>query len=112
MELSGPSFVIVKNGRLINKYELIERIRTPKGIQSTLYYFDTEEDAETYRLFLIQKKGEEELDRLICSNRTHKWERREYEAFKDTIDWAELPNKVKKIKFTSEEVFVEMRGIK
>jgi len=112
MELSGPSFVIVKNGRLINKYELIARVRTPKGIKSTLYYFNTPEDAEIYRLYLIQQQGEKDLNKLIHSPRTHMWERKEYEAFKESIDWKELPAKVKKLKFTSETVFVEMRGIK
>lgn len=112
MELSGPCFVIVKNGRLINKYELIARVRTPKGIQSTLYYFTTEEDAETYRLYLIQKEGEKELNRIIQSDRTYLHDKKDYKAFRDSIDWAELPAKVKKIKVETLNEFVEMRGIK
>lgn len=112
MELVGPSFCIVKNGRLINKYELIARIKTPKGTQSTLYYFDSKEDAELYRLYLMQLEGEKELNTLIDSSRTHNWERREYEEFKESIDWEEIPNKVKGIKFTTTTEFVEMRGQK
>ena len=112
MELSGPSFVIVKNGRLLNKYELIARVRTPKGIQSTLYYFDKEPDAELYRLYLIQQQGKKELDKVISSDRTYLHDKREYQEFRDSIDWDELPNKAKKIKFTTETEFVEIRGMK
>lgn len=112
MELSGPSFVIVKNGKLINKYELIARVRSPKGIQSTLYYFNTEKDAELYRQYLIQCEGLKSLDKAITSRRIFNWERKEYEDFKESIDWDELPAKIKDIKFTSETVFVEIRGIK
>lgn len=112
MELSGPCFVIVKNGRLINKYELIARVRTPKGIQSTMYYFDTPEDAEIYREYLIQKEGAKELDRVIHSERTYLKDKKEYEEFRDSIDWATLPTKVKKIKVEVLTDFVEMRGIK
>lgn len=112
MELVGPSFVIVKNGKLLNKYEIIARIKTPKGTHSTLYYFDTEKDAELYRLYLQQVEGEKELNNLIDSSRTHNWEKREYEAFKETIDWNELPNKVKNIKFTTVTEFVEIRSKK
>lgn len=112
MELSGPSFVIVKNGRLINKYELIARVRTPKGITSTLYYFDSEADAELYKEYLLQREGEKELDKTIASRRIFNWERKDLEEFKESIDWDELPAKIKDIKVTSETVFVELRGIK
>lgn len=112
MELVGPSFVSVKNGRLINKYELIERRLTPKGIFSTLYYFNREKDAELYRLYLLQKEGERQLNATIHSERTHNWERKELEAFKETIDWNELPAKIKNIKVDIEKAFVEIRGKK
>lgn len=96
----------------MNKYELIARSSTPKGIFSTRYYFNKEKDAELYRLYLLQKEGERQINAVIKSERTHNWERREYQEFKESIDWNELPAKVKNIKFISETDFVEMRGKK
>ena len=96
----------------MNKYELIARVRTPKGIQSTLYYFKTLADAEIYRLYLIQQEGAKELDRVIRSERTYQHDKREYEEFRASIDWDTLPAKVKKIDVEIETAFVEMRGIK
>lgn len=109
MELSGPSFVIVKNGRLLKKYEVIARSCSPKGIQTTAYYFNKKRDAELYYQYLNQIEGEKSLNNLINSDRTFKWEKKEYQDFKDSIDWNELPSKIKKIKFTSETTFTEVR---
>lgn len=96
----------------MNKYELIARVRTPKGFQCTMYYFKSEKDAEIYKEYLLQQEGAKELDRLIKSDRTYLHERREYEEFRKSIDWKTLPAKAKKIKVEIQTKFVETRGLK
>lgn len=109
MDISGPCFVKIKNGIPFNKFEVAVRRRTPKGVQTTFFWFDKEEDADVYRAYLIQVEGLEDLDATIRSNRTYLWEKRELQAFRDSLDVDELPNKVRDLKFTTETVFVEMR---
>lgn len=112
MELSGPCFVIVKDGLTINKYELVARVRTPKGTFNTLYYFNNEEDADIYKMYLFQQEGAKELNRLISSERTYKHEKRDYRAFRDSVDWETLPNRVKKMDVKIVKSFVPARGKK
>ena len=104
MNISGPCLVIVKNGAPFNKYEIAVTQTTPLEIITTLYYFDVKDDAEVYLLYLNQEAGERELNKLLSSDRTFKWEKEEYRQFMGTIDWAALKNKAKKIKFTKETV--------
>lgn len=109
MDIRGPCFYKIKNGQPFNKYEILASRRTPKGIHTTKYYFDTEDDAELYLLYLYQCQGRRNLETTLHSERTYKWEKRELEAFMDSIDWQELPDRVKDIKVTIETTFVEMR---
>ena len=112
MDISGPSFCKVRNGKPCNKYLIITRERTPKGIYNVLYFFKTVNDAELYLRFLQQKEGERFIKSVIGSTRTPLWEKKEFKEFKDSIDWEEIPAKVKKIKFTTETVFTEIRSKK
>ena len=109
MEIVGPCFIPIKDGRPFNRYEVIVRVRAPKGVETTKYFFKTLEDAETYLLFLYQQEGRKEIDRVLASHRSYKWEKRQYEEFRDSIDWEELPRKIKKMNIKEEHVFVEMR---
>lgn len=109
MEIVGPCFMPIKDGRPFNRYEVVVRIRNAKGIYATRYFFKTLEDAETYLLFLYQQEGCKDIDRILTSSRTYKWEKRQYEEFRDSIDWEELPRKIKNMNITEEHVFVEMR---
>lgn len=109
MDISGPSFCGIRNGKPCNKYLIVTRVQTLKGITNVLYFFDTKDDAELYLRFLQQVEGEKFVNSVIHSNRTPIWERREFVEFKESIDWEELRVKVKDIKFTTETVFVEMR---
>lgn len=112
MSISGPCFCPIKGGRPFNKYEVVYRTRTPKGLESIKYYFDTEQDAELYLLFLYQQEGLRDINKVLSSTRTYFWEKEAYKAFKESIDWEELPAKIKNIKVIKERVFVEIRGKK
>lgn len=112
MDISGPSFCAVRNGKPCNKYLLITRERTPKGITNVLYFFDTVEAAELYLRFLQQVEGQKFIEGVIHSSRTPLWEKREFRDFQETIDWDELPAKIKNIKFTTETVFTEIKARK
>lgn len=109
MDISGPCFCPIKDGRPFNKYEIVCRETVPKGIESTKYYFNTEEEAETYLLFLLQQDGLKEIDKVLSSKRSYKWEKLEYIKFRDSIDWEELPRKIKNMDIITEHVFVEIR---
>lgn len=103
---------MVRNGKPCNKYLLITRERTPKGITSVLYFFDTVEAAELYLRFLQQVEGQKFIESIIHASRTPLWEKREFRDFQETIDWDELPAKIKNIKFTTETVFTEIKAKK
>lgn len=98
---------MIKNGLPFNKYEVVCSESTPKGISSDCYYFNNKRDAEIYILYLYQLEGVKDIERLLHSNRTHLWEKREFEEFLATLDLEKLPNRVKKIQFTTEHHFVE-----
>lgn len=102
----------VHNGRVINKYEIVTRVRVPRGIQSTKYYFSNKDDAELYLLFLYQERGEKEINTFLASKRYHQWEKREYMEFKKTINWDELRNAVKDLAFEKEVAFIEIKAKK
>lgn len=112
MDISGPSFCPVRNGKPCNKYLIITRAHSLKGISNVLYFFDTKNDAELYLRFLQQLDGEKFVNSVIHSNRTPLWEKKEFRDFKESIDWDEIPAKVKDIKFTKETVFTEIRSKK
>ena len=109
MDIRGPCFYKIRNGQPFNKYEILASKRTPKGTYTTKYWFDKEEDAELYLMYLFQCQGERELDALMHSDRTYKWEKRELQEFIDSIDWEELPNRIANMKFETETTSVEMR---
>lgn len=110
MDIRGPCFYKIKNGQPFNKYEILASKRTPKGIYTTKYWFNTAEDAETYLMYLYQCEGGKNLEALMHSDRTYLWEKRELQKFIDSIDWNELPNKIKNIQVQTETTFVEMRA--
>jgi len=110
MNVSGPCFVIMKNGAAFNKYEVAATENTPLAIITTLYYFDDKDDAELYVKFLLQENGLRELNKLLASDRTFKWEKEEYEVFKNSINWDELRNKVKSLTFTTQTIKVQRKA--
>ena len=104
MNISGPCLVIVKNGAPFNKYEIAVTQTTPLAVITDLYYFEDKDEAEVYLMYLYQEAGERELNKLLSSDRTFKWEKEEYKQFMQTIDWDVLKNKAREIKFTKETV--------
>lgn len=89
---------------MFNKYEVAATETTPLAIITNLYYFNNAADAEIYVKYLQQVAGEKELNKFLSSDRTFKWEKEEYRAFMNTIDWDVLKNEVKKLSFTTETV--------
>lgn len=112
MNISGPCLVIVKNGAPFNKYEIAVTQTTPLAVVTDLYYFEDKEDAEVYLLFLYQEAGEKEINKLLTSERTFKWEKEEYRAFKKSIDWNLLKNKVKTLHYIKETVKIQRKAKK
>lgn len=97
--ISGPCLVIIKNGEPFNKYEVVATETTPLCITTEVFYFDNKDDAELYVLYLQREAGLDDIEKLLRSDRTFLWEKREYEEFMKTIDWDEYKNKVKDLKF-------------
>lgn len=105
MRIGGPAFCSIKGGLPFNKYEVLTSQLTPKGLLFTHYYFDNVDDAELYIRYLQQVEGLNDLKRQLRSSRTYLYEKRELEEFMETIDWDELPNKVKNLTFTVEKCY-------
>lgn len=99
MNVSGPCFVIIKNGEPFNKYEVVATTKTPLSIIAEAFYFDNVKDAELYVKYLQREAGLKEINKLLSSNRTFKWEKEEYSEFKNSIDWDEYKSQVKNLKF-------------
>lgn len=99
MNVSGPCFVIIKNGEPFNKYEVVATETTPLCITTEAYYFEKEYEAELYVKYLQQEAGLKDINKLLSSDRTFKWEKDEYKEFKDSINWEELRDAVKDLKF-------------
>ena len=96
MEISGPGHVLVRNGLPFNKYEVVERLRTPKGTLATFYFFDKYKDAEVYYQ-VPAEYGVESID--IANKRTYLWEKEELREFKASLDLTVLEKAVAKLKF-------------
>lgn len=106
MNISGPCLVIIKNGEPFNKYEVVTTETTPLCINTEVFYFNNKDDAELYVLYLQREKGKKDIEKILHSDRTFLWEKKEYEDFKETIDWNEYKDKIKNIKFEHhKEVF-------
>ena len=99
MNISGPCLVIIKNGEPFNKYEVVATTKTPLSIITEAFYFDKEDDAELYGKYLQREAGLKEINKLLSSDRTFKWEKKEYEDFKETIDWDEYRRMVANLKY-------------
>lgn len=107
MEVSGPDKVLLKDGLPFNKFEVVTRVRTPKGTTATFYYFDRWADAELYYHYLLQVIGINNLEKTINNKRTFLWEKKELQEFLDTIDQSILEEAVKDLHFTTETKFFE-----
>lgn len=84
-------------------------MRTPKGVHATLYWFNTETAAEAYLQYLTMLNGIKELEARIKSPKTYLWEKADLQKFRDTLDITPLERRVRRIKFTTEEVFIDTR---
>ena len=100
MNVSGPCFVVMRNGEIFNKYEVVATQKTPLLIIAEAFYFDKEADAELYVKYLQREAGLKDINKILSSDRTFKWEKKEYEDFKDTIDWDEYRRQIKNLRFT------------
>ena len=106
MNVSGPCFVIMKNGEIFNKYEVVATHKTPLLIVAEAFYFDKKDDAELYVKYLQREAGLKDINKLLSSDRTFKWEKEEYEEFKNSIDWDEYRRLVKDLKFEYQKTTV------
>lgn len=109
MELSGPSFCQIKDGEPCNKWMISSWERTPKGTSYEIFYFSTEQDAETYLQYLNQCFGVADLKKKINNPRTFKWEVEEYKVFLSSLDLTTLEEAVKTIKFEKDHKFYPAR---
>lgn len=109
MKLSGPCFVLVHNGMPFNKWQINKSYVRNNIITTESYYFNTEEEAETYYLYFQQEIAREDLEKTIKSRKTYQWERRELLEFKKTLDFSILENKIKDIIFIKEINHCEIR---
>lgn len=109
MELSGPSYCHIKDGLPCNKWMITAWDKTPKGTKYDIYYFTTEQEAETYLKYLNQVYGVEDLKKKINNPRTFKWEVKEYEEFLESLDLSFLENAVKDIHFEKDYKFYPAR---
>lgn len=105
MDISGPGHILVRNGLPYDKYEVVTRLRTPKGTLANFYFFDKYKDAETYYLYLLQVNGVNDIDKAIANKRTYLWEKEELREFKASLDLTILENAVKNLKFDTDEQF-------
>lgn len=103
MNVSGPCFVSIKNGLPFGKYEVVATTKTPLSIITEAFYFEQNADAELYVKYLQQEAGLKDINKLLSSDRTFKWEKEEYRAFRDSINWDELRDAVKNLKFEYEK---------
>lgn len=97
--MSGPCFVIIKNGVPFNKYEVVATESTPLCITTEVFYFKEKDEAELYVKYLQRKAGLKDINKILHSERTFLWEKKEYEEFKNSIDWSEYDDRIKKMKF-------------
>ena len=99
MNVSGPCFVSLKNGATFNKYEVVATEKTPLLIVTEAFYFENKDDAELYVKYLQREAGLSDIKKILASDRTFKWEKKEYEDFMETIDWDEYKRMVANLKF-------------
>lgn len=111
MNVCGPSFVKIKDGKTCNKYLVSTQEYSPFQIKSVCYYFDSKDDAELYYMFLLQEEGERNIKQFLAYGRNPAWEKLEMIEFRDSIDWQKLKDEVKDIQFIK-EVKVFVRGKK
>lgn len=112
MSVSGPCFVIMKDGVIFNKYEVTHTEQTPLLIKTDSFFFDSKDDAEIYYKFLLQEEGEKDLRRAINSDRTFLYEKEELIAFRNSINWDELKDKVKQMSYITQTTVVQRKAKK
>ena len=112
MSVSGPCFVIMKDGVPFNKYEVTQTEQTTFTIKTDSFFFDNKDDAETYFLFLQQEEGEKELQKAILADRTFVYEKEELIAFRDSIDWDVLRKKAAQLSFIKQTTVVKRKAKK
>ena len=109
MKLTGPCYVAVHLGKPCGKWQVNRSFVRNHRITTESYYFNTQEEAETYFLYFQQQIAREDLEKTIKSKKTYQWERKELLEFKKTLDFSVLENKIKDITFTKETNYCETR---
>lgn len=96
-------FTIMKDGQYLNKWEVYTVKYNPSrgGQTYTFYYFDTKEDAETARMYLISQECLRVSKGQIGRKYTYNKERMEWQQLIDSLDLDELTTKWKKLKYTT-----------
>ena len=109
MKLSGPCHVSMHNGIPMDKWLVSKSYIRNHQITTECYYFNTEEAAEIYYLYLQQEIAREDLEKTIKSKKTYQWEKKELLEFKKTLDFSVLENKIKDITFSKEINYCQIR---
>lgn len=109
MKLSGPCHVSFHNGKPMDKWLVNKTYIRNHQITTESYYFDTEQEAETFYLYFQQEIARDDLEKTIKSKKTYQWERKELLEFKKTLDFSILENKIKDITFSKEINYCQIR---
>lgn len=94
MEVSDICFCIVHNGKEYNKWEVRTTEIMPSGTICTFYYFDTKEDAEAYRTFLIYQECIDVASHQIGKRYSYNKEREEWRQLIESVNIEQIKDKV------------------
>lgn len=99
MEVSNVCFVIMKDGKTLNKWEVYTaKPNQLNGRRSyTFYYLDTKEDAETLRLYLMHKECERISKGQLTRKYSYNKEREEWSQLLESLDVASLEEAYNKL---------------
>lgn len=103
MEVSNVCFVVMKDGEYLNKWEIYTVKSNPSrgGKSYMFYYFNTKEDAETARIYLMHKECERVSKSNIGRKYTYNKEILEWKQLLDSLNVKELEAKWSKLKYTT-----------
>jgi len=103
-DISDVCFISVKDGLPFNKFEITKTTRT--GISAATiesWWFDTMDDADKYRLFLLLEEGYKNLGQAIHSVHTPSADRADYKIYRASLDLHQYDEIIRQIKFTTQK---------
>lgn len=109
MSISGPSLVILKEGKPFNRYEIVVTDKTLRGYKNTKYFLKTKAEAEDYLRHLLDIEGEKLIDEALSSKKVFMWEKPMYEELRDQEDWEERAERCSHYDIIIENTFVPIK---